>query len=28
MELLRREKASNIKPDHEIDLYMKVWLDI
>jgi hypothetical protein len=23
-ELARREKAANIKPDHDIDVYMKV----
>jgi len=25
-ELARREKAANIKPDHDIDVYMKVRL--
>jgi hypothetical protein len=25
-ELSRREKAANIKPDHDIDVYMKVRL--
>jgi hypothetical protein len=25
-ELARREKATNIKPDHDIDVYMKVRL--
>jgi hypothetical protein len=25
-ELVRREKAANIKPDHDIDVYMKVSL--
>jgi hypothetical protein len=25
-ELSRREKAANIKPDHDIDIYMKVRL--
>lgn len=24
-ELSRREKASNIKPDPDIDVFMKVW---
>lgn len=24
-ELSRREKAANIKPDPDIDVYMKVW---
>ena len=23
-ELSRREKAANIKPDHDVDIYMKV----
>ena len=27
-ELSRREKAANIKPDPDIDIYMKVSLDI
>ena len=25
-ELARREKAANIKPDHDIDIYMKVMM--
>jgi len=25
-ELLRREKAGNIKPDTDIDAFMKAWI--
>lgn len=27
-ELSRREKAANIKPDPDIDIFMKVWKEL